>query len=233
MLRATAVAAILTFGPLATVHAASPTDEVPFTFLPAREPAALNIFLEDDPASPAAQYILGNLWPNREDPQYYAAVLATRLLQERLTQLLPTSRLTVAAEGRRLPGPFYVQGQAAADQAVDEINKIMRAVEAFKDSDIKPAELTGVQDQWIQEVGKALSSTGGICNTLLDAELYRLGMNYLSTFADFIRRSDPAMVKDAAKRWLFSGGLVLVVRGPAAILRPQLESLGTVQLVKR
>ncbi len=209
------------------------TDEIPFTFLPAHEPAALNIFLEDDPASPAAQYILGNLWPNREDPQYYAALLATRLLQERLTQVLPTSRLTVAVEGRRLLGPFYVQGQAAADQAADEINKIIGAVDAFKEAEGKPTEVTRAQDQWIQEFGKTLSSTEGICSALLDAELYRLGLNYLSTFADFVRRSGPPIVRDAAKRWLFPGGLVLIVRGPAAILRPQLESLGTVQLLKR
>jgi zinc protease len=208
-------------------------DETPFTFLPAREPGARNIFLEDDPSSPAAQYILGNLWPNREDPLYCAGNLAARLLQEQLTQALPTSRLTVAAEGRRLPGPFYIQGQAAADQAVDEISKIMSAVEAFRDADVKAPELTKVQDQWIAEFSKALGTTDGICNALLDAELYRLGLNYLSTFSDFVRRSSPAMVKDAAKRWLFPGGVVIIVHGPASILRPQLESLGTVQLLKR
>jgi len=208
-------------------------DEIPFTFLPAHEPGARNIFLEDDPSSPAAQYILGNLWPNREDPLYYAGILATRLLQERLTQALPTSRLTVAAEGRRLLGPFYIQGQAAADQAVDEINKIINAVDAFKDAEVKSPELTKTQDQWIAEFSKALGSTDGICNALLDAELYRLGLNYLSTFSDFVRRSNPVMVKDAAKRWLFPGGMVLIMRGPAATLRPQLESLGTVQLLKR
>ncbi len=208
-------------------------DERPFTFLPARPPAGLNIFLEDDPASPAAQYILGNLWPNREDPQYYAAVLANRLLQERLTEALPTSRLTVAAEGRRLAGPFYIQGQAAADQATGEITKIMAAVDGFKEAEIKPADLTRVQDQWIAEFHKTLNTTDGVCNALLDAELYRLGINYLSTFADFVRRGSPTLVKEAAKRWLFPGGLTLVVRGPAATLSPQLESLGTVQLLKR
>jgi zinc protease len=208
-------------------------DPVPFTFLPAREPGARNIFLEDDPASPAAQYILGNLWPNREDPSYYAGVLATRLLQERLSQVLPTSQITAAAEGRRRPGPFYIQGQAAADQAVEEINKILAAVETFKGADLKPEEVAKMQDQWIEEFGKGLGTTDGICNSVLDAELYRLGMNYLSSFLDFVRRSgSSAAIRDAAKRWLFPGGLILVVRGPASALRPQLESVGTVQLLK-
>jgi zinc protease len=208
-------------------------DEVPFTFLPPREPAARNIFLEDDPGSPAAQYVLGNFWPSREDPGFYSGMLAARLLEERLTKALPTSRLTVAAEGRRLAGPFSIQGQAAADQTVGEINKILAVVEAFKDSEVTAAEATKAQDQWIDEFGKPTGSTDGVCNLMLDEELYRLGVNYLSTFSDFVRRCTPVMIKEAAKRWLFPGGLVLIVRGPADALRPQLESLGTVQLIKR
>ena len=208
-------------------------DEIPFTFLPASEPAGRNIFLEDEPGSPAAQYILGNFWPRREDPVYYSGILATRLLQERLTKALPTSQLTVGAQGRRLEGPFYIQGQAAADQAVGEIDKIIDAVEAFKDTEVSAAEVTRAQDQWIEEFGKTISSADGICNVLLDSELYRLGINYLVTFSDFVRRSSPATVKEAAKRWLLPGGLILIVRGPAATLRPQLESMGTVQPLKR
>jgi len=208
-------------------------DAIPNTFFPAREPGARNIFLEDDPSSPAAQYILGNLWPNREDPLYYSGVLAIRIIQERLNQILPTSQLTVVAEGRRRPGPFYIQGQAAADQAVGEINKILSTVESYRDTTPGPPEVTKIQDQWIEEFGKSIGSTDGICNAVLDAELYRLGINYMSTFQEFVRRSGPPMVKDAAKRWLFPGGLILIVRGPATTLRPQLESLGTVQLLKR
>ena len=209
------------------------SDDIPNTFLPAREPAGRTILLEDDPGSPAAQYILGNLWPTRGDLVYYSAMLAARMLQARLTQVLPTSRLTVAAEGRRLRGPFYIQGQAAADQAVGEINKIVDAVQDFKDSQVSSGELSKAQDQWVEEFGKTIDSTDGVCTALLDSELYRLGTNYLSTFSDFVHRSGPAMIKDAANEWIFPGGVILIVRGPASVLRPQLESLGTVQLLKR
>jgi zinc protease len=208
-------------------------DEIPFTFLPPRTPAGRNIFLEDDPASPAAQYILGNLGPRRGDPQYYADTVALHLLQARLTQALPTSRVTVADEGRLLAGPFYIQGQAAADQAVGEIAKIMDAVDAFKNSEVGAEEATRAQDQWIEEFDKAIRSTEGICNALLDAELYRLGVNYQATFPTVVRRSDPSMIKDAAKESFFPNGFILIVRGPAAVLQPQLEVLGTVQLIKR
>ncbi len=208
-------------------------DEVPSTFKPPVDPAGRSIFLEDDPGSPAAQFILGNLWPSREDPIYYAGMLAARILQTRLTQALPTSLLTVAAEPRRLQGPFYIQGQAAADQAGAEISKILDVVEAFKASTVTAEEASKAQNLWIEEFGKTINSTDGICSVLLDSELYRLGTNYLSTFTDFVRRCTPAMIQEAAKSCLFPGGVVMIVRGPAATLQPQLESLGTVQPVKR
>ncbi|MBP1596463.1 MAG: peptidase domain protein [Acidobacteria bacterium] len=208
-------------------------DDVPSTFLQPREQGARNIFLEDDPLSPAAQFVLGNLWPSRGDPMYYSATLAARMLQERLTLELPTSLLTAAAEARRLSGPFYIQGQAAAEEAFAEITKIIDTVDSFKESGQSPEKIAAAQTQWIEEFGKAIRTTDGICHALLDAELYRLGVNYLATFSDSVRRCSPALIKDAAKRYLFPGGLVLIVRGPAAILQPQLESLGSVQPLRR
>ncbi len=209
------------------------TDDTPATFLPPVTPAGRNIFLEDDPTSPAAQYILGNLGPNREEPMYYSDMIALRLLQMRLTQALPASRVTVADEARRMAGPFYIQGQAAAEQAGAEIGKIVDTVEAFKESQINADEVTRVQNSWIAEFAKSIHTTDGICNTLLDAELYRLGTNYLATFPDFVRRCDPSTVKEAAKRLFFPGGLILIVRGPSTVLHQQLEVLGSVQPLKR
>ena len=168
---------------------------------------------EDDPASPAAQFILGSLWPRREDPAFYAATLAARILQERLTKLLPTSLLTVAAEGRRMPGPFYIQGQAAADQAVGEIRKILSAVEEMKNSPIKPEELAAAQKRWIDEFNSRLGTAEGICSVILDSELYRLGTNYAASFPEIVQSFDPDAVQAAAKDWILPGGVIILVRG--------------------
>ncbi len=204
-------------------------DEVPFTFLPARKPASKNVYLEDDPTSPAAQFILGNLWPQRENPSFYPAVVAARIMQERLTKVLPTSLITVSAEGRRMPGPFYVQGQAAADQAPSEMQKILDTGDAMDTNDVSAVELTDAQKKWIDEFDKSLTTTDGITQSLLDSELYRLGTNYLAAFPDLVRRVDADAVKEAAKEWIFPGGVIIVVRGPAATLKPALEPLGPFQ----
>ena len=62
---------------------------------------------------------------------------------------------------------------------------------------------------------------------MLDAELYRLGNNYAAVFPDQIRRCDADAVKDAANNWIFPSGEIILIRGPAATLKPILESIGT------
>lgn len=206
-------------------------DEIPFTFLPPRAPSSRTVFLENDPNSPAAQFVMGNLWPKREEPAFYPAMLAARVFEQRLTKALPTSLLSVNAGGRRLPGPFYVQAQAAADQAAGQIQQVIETAESLKASGVTPEELAEAQSKWIDEFNKALASTDGICNLILDSELYRLGTNYGVSFPDLVRRSDVDAVKKAAKEWIFPGGMLIIVRGPASVLKPSLELLGPLQLL--
>jgi len=189
--------------------------------------------MEDDPGSPAAQFIMGNLWTRREELRFYAADLAARILQERLTRTLPTSLLTVAAVGRRMDGPFYIQGQAAAEQAGGEIRSIIEVVDSLKAAGVTGEELAAAQRGWLEEFDDSLGDTEGICRYLLDAELYRLGTNFLSNFSEVVNRIGVDDVKDAAKTNIFPGGLILFIRGPMANLKEEMESLGTVQEISR
>ena len=206
-------------------------DDIPFTFSQPRNPAGRQVYLEDDPDSPAAQFIIGGLFPRREDADYVNALLASRVLQERLTKLLPTSLITVGSEGRRLASPFYVQGQAAADQAVSQIQAIQSAVEAMKAAPISKEELEAARQQLILEFNRELGSGNGLCNMLLDAELYRLGSNYPTYFLDRIKRSDVQAIKQAANDWIYPGGELILIRGPLATLKPHLSLLGSYQQI--
>jgi zinc protease len=204
-------------------------DEIPFTFKLPRNPAGRRILLEDDPGSPAAQFVVGCLFPRREDPEYLPALIAAHLLQERLTKVLPTSLLTVGNQGRRMASPFYVQGQAAAEQTVDQIRKIQDAVEELKQAVVPIEELSPVREHLIEEFKLDLGTTDGLCEIMLDAELYHLGSNYAASFPELIRRCDADAIRRAAQNWLFPGGEVILIRGPAAVLKPTIESLGVFQ----
>ncbi len=206
-------------------------DEVPFTFLPPTKPSGLKLYLEDDPASPAAQFIMGNLWPRREEPVFYQATLAARVLQDRLNGALPTSLLTVDAEGRRLAGRFYIQGQAAADQAAAQIVKIIDVVREFKIGQITAQEVDAARKSWIEEFNRSLGTSIGYCNAMLDEELYRLGINYSAMLPDLLGRIDVNLVRQAANDYMFPAGEIIMLRGPASILKPELEPLGPINLM--
>jgi zinc protease len=203
-------------------------DDIPFTFVQPRRPAGRQIYIEDDPASPAAQFIMGNLFPRREDPAYGSALVAAYIFQERLTKLLPTSLLTVGSAGRRLASPFYVQGQAAAEQAVEQVRNIESAAEEMKASLVSKEELEGARKAVTEEFINQLTTPAGLCGVLMDAELYRLGSNYATTYPDRILRCDADAVRQAAKSYFFPEGEVLIIRGPSAVLRPLLNPLGTI-----
>ena len=204
-------------------------DEIPFTFKTPRNPAGRRILVEDDPNSPAAQFVIGCLFPRREDLEYLPALVAAHILQERLTKVLPTSLLTVGSRGRRMASPFYIQGQAAAEQAVDQIRKIQDVVAELRESPVSAEELAPVHNRLVEEFKLELGTTDGLCEIMLDAELYHLGSNYAPNFESLIRRCDAETVKRAAQNWLLPGGEVILIRGPAAILKPPIESLGTFQ----
>jgi zinc protease len=208
-------------------------EDVPFTFSLPRSLAGRKIFIEDDPNAPAAQFIIGSFFPSREDPAYPGALLAGKILQERLNQLLPMSLLTVGTESRRKPGPLYIQGHAPADQTLDQIQKIEAAIEEMKKAPVSKDELSAAQKQVIEEFDQGLSSTEGLCRLMLDTELFRLGNNYAVLFPDQIRRCDEKAVKLAANEWMFPGGEIIILRGPIEILKPLIGPLGAYQVLHR
>ena len=205
------------------------SDEIPFTFTRPKSLAGMEVYAENDPGSPAAQFIIGGMFPRHEDPEYVNALLAIRILQERLNRLLPTSLLTVGAEGRRLASPFYIQGQAAAEQALDQVRDIHAVINEMKQSPVTDEELAAAQRQLTQEFSERLGIVDGLCNILLDAELYRLGSNYISFFLDRVKRSDANVIQKAVNSWVLAGGEVFLIRGPIPVLKTGLESLGTVR----
>ena len=206
-------------------------DEIPFTFSRPRSIVGREIHVENDPASPAAQFILGGMFPRHEEPDYINALLATRILEDRINRLLPTSLLTVASEGRRLASPFYIQGQAAADQALEQIRDVHTVTEEMRQTPATEEELAAARQKLMDEFNRELGTADGLCNILLDAELYRLGSNYINFFLNRVRHSDAEAVRKAAAACFFPDGEILLIRGPLPLLKTGLDSLGTIQLL--
>ncbi len=201
-------------------------DPIPFTFAPSREPSEDIHLIEDDPGSSAVEFIFGNLSPRRQDPVFSDVMVATHILRQRLRKLLPTSLLTVGLDGRRMPGAVYVQGQSAADEAIDQILAIQESMETMKTAPVLASELAAAQNGLIGEFNGRLGTTGGFCRILLDMEMYRLGSYYATAFPDRIRSCDADAVRQAARDYLFPGRKIVLLRGDVQTLLPELDRLG-------
>ena len=206
-------------------------DEIPFTFA---RPGNLNtreIYVENDRDSPAVQFIIGGMFPRHEDPDYINTIIAARVLEDRINKLLPTSLLTVTSEGRRLASPFYIQGQAAVEQALDQIRDVHAVMEEMRQAPVKDEELAAARQKLLEDFNNDLKTAEGLCNILLDAELYRLGSNYISFFLNRVQNSETEAVRRSAATWFFPDGEVLLIRGSLPLLKSGLDSLGTIQLL--
>jgi zinc protease len=209
------------------------------TFVNPKQPAGQQVYLEDDPDSPAAQFLVGSLFPRRTPSMkdyrsyrtYFYALVVSHILQDRLNKQLPTSLLTVGHEGRQMEGPFYIQGQAGAEQAVEQIRKILDEIGNLKNSPVADVELLSAQKSLIEEFSSLFNNTEGICKVMLDAELYHLGENYSVKFRSWILECNADVVKQVANEWMLPGAII-VVRGPAAILKSALEPLDSSNATK-
>ena len=202
-------------------------DPIPFTFAPSRGPVADIHLIEDNPDSSAVEFILGNFSPPRQDPQYSNVTVAARILQQRLRKLLPTSLLTVGVDSRRMPGAFYIQGQAAADEAIDQILAIEESMDAMKRTPVSAEELAEAQNSIIEEFDNKLKTVDGMCTVILDTELFRLGSYYMTAFQDYIRNCDEDYVRQVARDYFFPGKKIVILRGPMKDLMQELKRLGT------
>jgi zinc protease len=201
-------------------------DPIPFTFAPSREPSEDVHLIDDDPGSSAVEFILGNLSPRRQDPLYGNVRVAAYILQQRLRAVMPTSLLTVRLDSRRMPGSLYVQGQASAEESIDQILKIEESMARMKQETVSPEELADAQNRIIEEFGKGLDTPEGLCKAILDTELYRLGSYYLSSFPDRVRDCNADSVRQAARDYFFPGKKIVILRGPVQELLPDLKRLG-------
>jgi len=125
-----------------------------------------------------------------------------------------------------MPGAFYIQGQAAAAEAVEQILKIQDALEEMKKVPVSAEELAEAQNRSIEEFNSELKTTDGLCRIMLDSELFRLGSNYASSFPDRIRDCDTDAVRQASREYFIPGKKILMLRGPVNALLPDLKRLG-------
>ncbi len=93
-------------------------------------------------------------------------------------------------------------------------------------------ELTGAQHMLRNAFPLSLETLASWTSSWLSADFSGGGSDYFDRFDSRIAAVTPASLATAAGRWLDPSHATVVVVGPAAELRPQLESMGAVEVIR-
>ena len=209
---------------------------------PERTPAARTVVIIDRPDLAQAQIALGQEGIARTDPDRIAVSMMNNVLGGGgfLSRLMSRVR---AKEGltygiysgfatRGQPGPFSIRTFTQVDQCGRILESVLEEVAAIRDERPPSAEeLDGAKRLSAGRFALGLETSSAIASSLLDLSVHRLPPDSLDTFRSRVTQVNAEMAAAQAER-LDPERMAIVVAGPAAALRPQLEPYGPVTVVK-
>lgn len=132
---------------------------------------------------------------------------------------------------RRSPGPFLVStftAVASVRRVLDLVlQELARAVADPPDA----SELGWARTLSTGRFSMGLETSDAVVGGLVDLDVYGLPRDSLDTYRARVRALGEAEVAQAARDHLHPERAAIVLVGPAAVLRPQVEDLGAVEVV--
>ena len=134
---------------------------------------------------------------------------------------------------RRSPGPFQVSTFTRVAETRRTIDLLLEELEAMVDErPVTEAELAHAKSYTVGRFGLSLETSAAVISSLVDLDVYGLPEDSLDTFRARIGATSRDQVQDAARELLHPGRAAIVVLGPAESLVPDLEGLGSVEVVQ-
>lgn len=183
---------------------------------PRRESIAL-------PGKSQADIVLGGVAVARNDPDYYAVMLATLILGrqglmgrvgERVREKMGLAYYAyVEARAGLLPGPWWARAGVHPTNVDRAVEAILEEADRFQREGPTVSELADARDFLTGSLAVRLETHGGLAGALAEIELYGLGLDYLERYPAIIRAVSPEAMQAAALRF-DTERYVLAVAGP-------------------
>jgi predicted Zn-dependent peptidase len=209
---------------------------------PAPTPAARRIVVVDRPDLVQAQIALAHEGISRTDPGRIPALLMNTVLggggflSRLLTRVRADAGLTYSIgslfEMRRQAGPFAVSTFTRVPEVGRVVSLVLEVLESMKSDPPGEDEFRLAKSFNVGRFVLGLETSQAIAAGLIDLDVYGLPRDSLDTYRTRVNATTQEEVADAARRLLHPERIAIVVVGPAAALRAQLEPLGTVEVVK-
>lgn len=222
--------------------AAGPVPDAPAP-PPARAPAERRVRIVDRPDLGQAQIALGHEGIARSEPTRHAATLLNSVLggggfsSRLMASVRSDAGLTYSIGSgfamRRAPGPFVVATFTRAPEAGRVVDLVLAEMERLRGpSPPTERELGDAKSDLVGGFALGLETSEAIASALVGLDVHGLPEDSLDTLRGRVRAVTPADVAEAARVRLHPDRVAVVAVGPADVLRPQLERLGPVEVVK-
>jgi zinc protease len=176
------------------------------------------------PGKTQSDIMLGVSGPTRKAPDFQAARVANSILgvfglmgrlgdnvrEKQGLAYYSFSRLT----GGIGPGPWYVSSGVSPDNVGKATDSIRDEIRRMVDEPVTDEELAENKDNFKGRLPLTLEVNGGVAATIMNLELYDLGLDYLRNYAAMIDAITVADVQAAARNYLNPDAYALAVSGP-------------------
>jgi zinc protease len=197
------------------------------------------IFLIDRPGSVQTVLQLGTLGIERTSPDYFAVLLADRVLgggpSGRLfLNLREDKGYTYGAYsnfgGSKFRGTWISSSEVRTDVTEGAMKEFMYELNRLRNDTVPAEELENAKRAITGSFALSLEQPGTLLQNIITQKLYNLPADYWDTYPQKVAAITAADVQNAAKKYLDMGHLQVVAVGDAAKAREILAKYGKVEL---
>ena len=214
--------------------------DVPATSIPpAPAPGESHIYLIDRPGSVQTVLQLGNLGIERTNPDYFAVLLADRVLgggpSGRLfLNLREDKGYTYGAYsgfgGTKFRGTWISSAEVRTDVTEGAMKEFMNELNRLRDQPVPADELENAKRAIIGSFALSLEQPQSLLQNIITQKLYNLPADYWDTYPQKVTAITSADVQRVAQKYIDLGHLQVVAVGDASKARAGLEKYGKVQM---
>lgn len=214
--------------------------DVPATTIPAAPPQSVaRIFLIDRPGSVQTVIQLGTLGIERTSPDYFAVLLANRVLGGG-----PTGRLFLNLRedkgytygayssfgGSKYRGTWTASSEVRTDVTEGAMKEFMWELERLRTQPVTDEELANAKRAIVGSFALSLESPPTLLGNIVTQKLYNLPADYWDTYPQKVDAITAADIQRVAQQYLDKEHLQVVAVGDASKARDVLAKYGTVQV---
>jgi zinc protease len=214
--------------------------DVPAAIIPpAPAQSAARIFLIDRPGSVQTVLTLGTLGIERTNSDYFAVLLADRVLGGG-----PTGRLFLNLRedkgytygaysgfgGGKFRGTWFSSSEVRTDVTEGAMKEFMYELKRLRDEKVPPDELENAKRAIVGSFALSLEQPQALLQNIITQKLYNLPVDYWDTYPQKVSAITAEDVQRVAQKYIDMGHLQVVAVGDAAKTRDILAKYGTVQV---